>query len=106
MGQMLQAAGVEIKFGLKKEEIKQAGETQRTLLTTTTKAHDTEMIAATKRHDTETRALTAQNVAEIDGLVELLLKHVDTRHLEIEIAARDAEQRQKASMDASTATAQ
>jgi hypothetical protein len=43
MGQALQAAGVELKFGIEKEKIKQEGETRRTWLTTTTKAHDTEM---------------------------------------------------------------
>jgi hypothetical protein len=65
MGQALQAAGVELKFGIEKEQIKQDGETKRTLLTTDHEGARHRDDRATKRHDTETRALTAQNVAEI-----------------------------------------
>jgi hypothetical protein len=55
MGQALQAAGVELKFGIEKEKIKQEGETQRTLLTTTTKAHDTEMATSPRSATTPRR---------------------------------------------------
>lgn len=94
--QALQQAGIEIKFGLEKEKMRQEGETKRTLLTQTTKAHDIESAIATKRHDTEARAITAQNVAEINGLVQLLVKHIGTAQLEREIQARNEEQQRQA----------
>lgn len=96
MGQALQAAGMEHKFGMDKEAMRQYGETKREMLRQTTKAHDIEVIGATKRHDTEARAVTAQNVAEINGLVQLLVKHIDTDQLERELAARNVEQQAKA----------
>lgn len=98
--QALQQAGIEIKYKAGIQQMKEEGATKRTLIQSTGKAHDTETMGATKRHDTEMRAVTAQNVAEIDGLVALLLKHVDTKHLEIEIAQRDREQQAKAAEDA------
>lgn len=91
MGQALQQAGIELKFGLQKERIKQEGETKRELLVQTTKAHDIENVTATRRHDIETRAVTAQNVEEIKGFVALLLKHVDTGQLRMELDQRDRE---------------
>lgn len=70
--QQLQAAGVEIKFGLQKESMKQEGETKRALMKETSDAHERLITQEQKQHDTETFALTAQNVAEINGLVKLL----------------------------------
>ena len=75
--QQLQAAGVEIKFGLQKEGMKQEGETRRTLMQETAKTHDVELKDARAQHDTETKALSAQNVEEIKGLVALLLRKLD-----------------------------
>lgn len=98
--QLLQQAAQEIKFRTNIEQMKQAGEDKRELLRQTTKAHDIEKIAATKQHDTETRAVTAQNVAEIHGIVQLLLKHIDTKHLEKELAMRDKELTTKANESA------
>ena len=94
--QQLQAAGIEIKFGLQKEQMKQAGETQRKHMDTVVRAHDVETKATTYQHDVETRALTSQNVEEIKGLVQLMVKHIDTKHLEMELQARNAEQEAKA----------
>jgi hypothetical protein len=91
-GQMIQGLEMDKKYRLSSEQMKQEGATQRTHMQETVKAHDVEMGAATKQHDTEVRAITSQNVAEIDGLVALLLKHIDTSHLEKEIAARDRQQ--------------
>lgn len=76
MGQALQQAGIEIKFGLKKEEMKQAGETKRALMKETNDAHEREITQKQKQHDTEVYALSAQNVAEINGLVKLLTTHL------------------------------
>jgi hypothetical protein len=94
--QALQQAGIELKFGIEKEKVRQAGETQRTLMVQTTKAHDIENVTATRRHDIETRAVTSQNVEEIKGIVALLVKHIDTAQLEREIAARNEEQARQA----------
>ena len=80
-----------MKFRQDVEQVKQDGETKREMISATTKAHDIEMATATKRHDTETRAVTAQNVEEIKAITALLLKHIDTRHLEAELAQRDKE---------------
>lgn len=93
--QVIQQAGIEIKFGLEKEKIKQAGETQRTHLQTAVKAHDVEQATATKRHDTEVRAQSVMSVAEIKAVTDLLLKHIDTSQLEREIEARNTEQDRK-----------
>jgi len=96
MGQALQQAGVEIKFGLQKEQMKQEGETKRALLKETTKAHDIEKIAAAKEHDTEVRAQATLSVAEINAFAALLGKHVDTKHLKMEIEAQEAQEAAKA----------
>ena len=98
-GTQIQALEVDKKYRLSTEGMKQEGETRRELIKSTTKAHNTEVIGATKRHDTEVRAVTTQNKSEIDGLVKLLLAHVDTRQLEMEIAQRDAEQAVKHAAD-------
>jgi hypothetical protein len=62
----------------------------------TGEAHETEQTANFKQHDTEVRAVTTQNVAEINNIAKLLVKHMDTTQLREEIAARDAEQARKA----------
>jgi hypothetical protein len=100
--QQLQEAGIELKFGLKKEQMKQDAETKRTLMTTTSKAHESEMwaqeearqvdsVERTRIHDTQTRALSAQHVEEIRGMVQLLLKHLDTAQLEKETEENERE---------------
>lgn len=93
--QALQAAGLEIKFKTGIEEMRQKGETQREMMKQTAKAHDIEMAAATKRHDTETRALTAMDVQGLKGFIDLMLAHVDTRHLQMELDQRDRQLAQK-----------
>jgi hypothetical protein len=100
--QALQQAGLEIKYRANIEKMKQDGEDKRELMRSTTKAHDIEKIAATKQHDTEVRAITAQNVAEIGGIVDLLLKHIDTQHLEKELEMRNKELTQKSNESAET----
>jgi hypothetical protein len=93
---LLTQAGIELKYGIGKEQAKQQGETEREQIRAGVKVHDTAQIAATKRHDTEMRSVTAQNVEEIKGIVAMLLKHVDTHQLKLEIEARDREQQAKA----------
>lgn len=100
--QQLQAAGMTIKFRGDVEQMKQQGATQRAHMAEVSKAHNVDTQSATKQHDVETRALTAQNVEEIKGIVALLLKHIDTKHLEKEIEARNQEQERKAAEPAAT----
>jgi hypothetical protein len=83
----LQAAGVEIKFGLQKEQMKQEGETRRKLMEETGDAHEREITASQKRHDTETFSQTSLNVAEINGMVKLLTSHTEHGHRMRELLA-------------------
>lgn len=93
--QVIQQLQVEQKFKFALEDKKQEGETKRALMKATSDAHDTEVIRLSKEHDVEARAITSQNVAEINGIVQLLVKHIDTSQLERELAARNAEQQVK-----------
>jgi len=87
----LQQAAMEIKFRGGIEQMKQEGETRRTLMETSAKVHANEQdntqwgqdIAArtaTARHDTEVRSITAVNVAEINQMGNLLKTRVDNAH--------------------------
>lgn len=95
-GQMIEKQGNEIRLRSGIEQMKQEGATKRTLMQETGKAHVEQMRDATKQHDVEARAITAQNVAEIQGIVQLLVKHIGTKDLEREIASRNEEQDRKA----------
>ncbi len=78
----LQAAGVELKFGLKKEEMKQEGETKRTLIKSTADAHDTETWASEDRKESEDDNRTKVLIEEMKGHVQLLLKGMEERMAE------------------------
>ena len=96
MQQQLQAAQLEINNRGQVAQIKEEGATKRKLMEVTAKAHNTETMAEVKVNDQNTRAITSQNKTEIDAIVELLLHHMDTKRLEMEIAKRNAEQQQYA----------
>lgn len=104
--QIIQAQGLEIKYKTGIVQLQEAGKDKRQLMTETTKAHDVERATETKQHDTEVRALTAQNVAEINGLVQLLVKHIDTHQLEKELEQRNKEQTMKANESTAQETIQ
>ena len=89
-GGVIQGLQQEIKLKTGIEQLKQQGETRRALIAATTKAHDTEQTQASWRHEVETKAVTAHNLAEIKGVVELLVKHVD-RIAELERYANEQE---------------
>lgn len=87
----LQQAGIEIKFGLQKEQVRQDGETKRELMRVTGKAHDTETRATAElrremiedvawRHDVVTKALSAMTVAEIKAFADLAKTRLDNAH--------------------------
>lgn len=100
--QIMQGMQMELKYKGNLEQMKQTEQTKRTMMTETVKAEALEKDAATRQHDTEVRAMTAHDVAEIDGLVKLLLANVDTKNLEKELAMREKETKAKAAESPST----
>jgi hypothetical protein len=97
---IIQQQALEIKYRTGIEQMKQTGETQRAHLAATVKAHDSLERSATMAHDTTTRGITAQNVEEIKGIVQLLVKHLDTADLQREIESREASEERQAAMAA------
>ena len=90
LGQQLQAAHLLLKnradiegmreaAGTHRETIKQNAETMRKRLENDTWVHEIAM-----------KATTAQNVEELKGIVQLLLKHIDTSQIHITAAYDDA----------------
>jgi hypothetical protein len=94
MQQEMQAMQMAMKYRSDVEQVKQDSETKRELLRQTAKAHNTETMAEVKVNDQNTRAITSQNKTEIEAIVELLLHHMDTNRLNLEIDRRNAEQAQ------------
>ena len=90
--QQIQAMAMDMKYGASVKGMQEQAETQREVMRQTSKAYDRQMNAEVKVHDQNTRAITSQNKTEIDAIVKLLLKHMDTGDLEREIRARNAEQ--------------
>lgn len=84
---------VKNKHGL--EQLKQDSENKREFMRTNAMITDKREERMYKQHDTETRALTAQNVEELRGLVQLLLKHIDTRQLEMQADRKDEQLKRK-----------
>ena len=94
MQQALQQLQMVIKQRQDIEQVKQDSETKRELMRQTAKAHNTETMAEVKVNDQNTRAITSQNKVEIEAIMELLLHHMDTKRLNMEIDRRNAEQYQ------------
>lgn len=89
-GAQIQGLTQELKNKQSIEAMRQDGETRRTLIQATAKAHETEQTQASWRHEVETKAVTAHNIEEIKGVVQLLVKHID-RIGELERAAQEEE---------------
>ena len=103
--QQMQAMGLDIKYGLTKEGVRQEGETRRELIKGYAKAHDTETMAEVKANDQNTRSITSQNKTEIDAIVKLLLANMNPTDLKRMIDRMNAEQyafSQAASQDVNT----
>ena len=81
MQQVIQALQLMMKSRQDVEMVRQQGEDNRAMLN-----------AEVKVHDQNTRAITSQNKTEIDALVQLILKNIDTNQLNREIAMRNLEQ--------------
>jgi hypothetical protein len=93
LGDALQAAQQEIKLRTGIERMKDEGQTKRTLITATTKAHDIESRDAAKlqanrednsawMQDTHTKAQTALTIAEMKSTVELMLHKLSAMEAE------------------------
>ena len=91
----LQQAELLLKYRADIEGMRQEGETRRTLMQETTKAHIAQAENESFQHSVEAKAITSQNVAEINAMASLMGKNIDTRNLEREIASRDIEQQVK-----------
>jgi len=93
LGDALQAAQQEIKLKTGIEQMKDEGQTKRTLITATTKAHDVESRDAAKlqanrednsawMQDTHTKAQTQITIAEMRSTVELMLHRLSAMEAE------------------------
>jgi hypothetical protein len=93
LGEALQAAQQEIKLKTGIEQMKDEGQTKRTLITATTKAHDVESRDATKlqanrednlawMHDMHTKSQTQLTIAEMKSTVELMLHRLSAMEAE------------------------
>lgn len=90
--QQMQAMGLDIKYGVTKEGVRQEGETRRELIKGIAKAHNTETMAEVKVNDQNTRSITSQNKTEIDAVVKLLLANMSPEDLLRRIEQMNAEQ--------------
>jgi hypothetical protein len=93
LGEALQAAQQEIKLKTGIEQMKDEGQTKRTLITATTKAHDVESRDAAKlqanrednaawMEDTHTKSQTQLTIAEMKSTVELVLHRLSAMEAE------------------------
>lgn len=92
--QQLQAMQMAMKQRQDIEQVKQDNENKRELMRATAKAHNTETMAEVRVNDQNTRSITSQNKVEIEAIVQMLLHHMDTNRLNMEIDRRNAEQAQ------------
>jgi hypothetical protein len=81
--------------------MKEEGQTKRKLMDVTSRAYNTETINEAKVNQTNLKAITDQNRTELDAITKLLLKGMDSRALQQEMARRDAEQGQAAAFSES-----
>jgi hypothetical protein len=79
------------------QRLKEEGQTRRKLMDVTSRAYNTETINESKVNQDILKSVTDQNRTELDAITKLLLKGMDARALQAEIARRDAEQGQVAS---------
>jgi hypothetical protein len=74
------------------QRMKEEGQTRRKLMDVTSRAFNTETINEAKVNQDILKSVTDQNRTELDAITKLLLKGMDARTLQAEIARRDAEQ--------------
>ena len=90
------ALKLDIQHGATVKKMQEDASTQRKLMDVTARAHNTETMAEVRVNDQNTRSITSQNKSEIEGIVQLMLHHMDTRRLQDEIERRNAEQQRSA----------
>lgn len=73
------------------QRMKEEGQTKRKLMDVTSRAYNTETINEAKVNQNIMKSITDQNRTELDAVTKLLLKGMDSRMLQAEIARRDAE---------------
>lgn len=73
------------------QRMKEEGQTKRKLMDVTSRAYNTETINEAKVNQDILKSITDQNRTELDAVTKLLLKGMDSRMLQAEIARRDAE---------------
>ena len=104
---VIQAQGLKLKFKHGIEQMKQDGETKRTVINATTKAHDVDSRDranllknrednAAWMHDTAMKTHAQISVAELKGVVDLLRSHLDAAAAK---EAADREEREIANVD-------
>ena len=71
--------------------MKEEGQNRRKLMDVTSRAYNTETINEAKVNQNIMKATTDSNKAELDAITKLLLKGMDSRALQGEIARRDSE---------------
>lgn len=102
LGEALQAAQQEIKLKTGIEKLKDDGQTKRTLITATTKAHDVESRDAAKlqanrednsawMQDTHTKSQTQIAIAEMKSTVELMLHRINAMEAQKVAETEEAE---------------
>jgi hypothetical protein len=92
MARQIQGLQMTIKQRQDIEQVRQDAETKRKLMDVTARAHNTETMAEVRVNDQNTRAITSQNKMEIEAIMELLVRHMDTAQLNAEIDRRNQEQ--------------
>jgi len=97
MQQQIAALTLNLQHQTDVQRMKEEGQTKRKLMDVTSRAYNTETINEAKVNQTNMKAVTDQNRTELDAITKLLLKGMDSRALQQEMARRDAEQGQVAS---------
>jgi hypothetical protein len=90
--QQLAALTMNLQHQLDVTKIKEEGQNRRKLMDVTSRAYNTDTINEAKVNQQIMRSEADQNRGELDAITKLLLKGMDTRQLQGEIARRDMEQ--------------
>jgi hypothetical protein len=92
MQQQIAALTMNLQHQTDVQRMKEEGSTKRKLMDVTSRAYNTETINEAKVNQTNMKSITDQNRTELDAITKLLLKGMDSRALQQEIARRDTEQ--------------
>ena len=92
MQQQIAALTMNLQHQTDVQRMKEEGQTKRKLMDVTSRAYNTETINEAKVNQTNMKSITDQNRTELDAITKLLLKGMDSRALQQEMARRDTEQ--------------